>query len=462
MPTTRPTPKRNLIQNIFFLFFVLLSGCQDASEKRLAQAESAYEHKEYDRAISISESFLTSNPKSLPAHRLIAFSYIDQEKVSEALSDYRSIETTDSFLATLLLKEIALHIIQRSLTHENYFARSAAVKAIGEMGEVKQIPLIVPSLKDSETFVRFFSAEALGHLGGAKALQLLMGAGRDPEPMVRVAVLKAIDEMTQQDKGELVGLNEHRLFESFKKDPEQTVQLFALAAMAKRGDGAAFSEMRQIFERLKGGSDPSLWVALGRTKNKTAIPLLVEGLKRTEAPIRMYATEAIGEIADPATYDLLSKMLSDSDPAVRGAAATSLGKLGDKRAIRLLIPALQETDAIARVSVAEGLKRLGQSEESVYREAMNHEDYGVRHFAIGSLIKNFGKEGLPILEAALSDNAPRVRIAAVRGIGEIGDQTGIPLLTTALKDTDVAVRTYAAGNLVRLMDKNQTQTSQTE
>lgn len=432
---------------------LLSPGCSRPNEKELSDAETAYQQKEYNRALALSDAVLQKDPSSLPAHRVKVLASLAQGSIEEAFEDYDSVERKYPEIAPQLLREIAVGTIQRSLGHENYFVRSAAVKAIGEMGDPELSPLIIPGLRDTAPFVRFFTVESVGLLGGPDALKLLLAAGKDPDGMVRVAVVKALDDMADNKEAGTGGIEINNVLATFMDDSDVTVRLFSLAGMARRGDEKAFGQLVEAVRALEPQARAAGAAALGRSKNKAAAPILIGLIGDADGMLRMYAAEAMGEIAVPEFYNPLANALADSDPGVRGAAATSLGKVGDKRAIPLLTKAITDPDMIVRVSAAEGLLRLGKKESAVYQAALAEKDYAIRHFTVGSLRKVGGKEDLPLLSKAAKDEAPRVRIAAIRAIGEVAGPEALPLLKESLKDPDLSVRTYAAGNVGRVLNK---------
>lgn len=426
-------------------------GCSRSSEKEIAQAEAAYQKKNFSRAVALSEAVLQKEPASLPAHRLKVLASMAQGEIEGAFNDYDQVEKNHPEIAAALLKEISVGMINNSLKHENYFVRSAAVKAIGEMGDRSQIPLIIPGLKDPAPFVRFFTVESLGQLGGPEALKLLLAMGEDPDGMVRVAVVKSLDDMAASKNGAPDGVDMNNILATLIDDTEPTVRLFALAALTRNGDEKAFSKIMEIVPKLEGPARSAGAAALGRTKRRETAPLLIKMLADPDATLRMYAAEAMGEVVAPESFAPLAEAITDADPAVRGAAATSLGKLGDPKAIPFLDKAVNDPDPIVRVSAAEGLHRLGKRAMPIFEAALGESDYAVRHFTVGSLRKVGGKEAMPLLEKALGDEAQRVRIAVVRALGEVGGREAIPILKESLKDPDSSVRTYAAGNVARLL-----------
>ncbi len=345
-------------------------------------------------------------------------------------------------------QKVILEILNRSLRHENFFVRSAAEKAIGEMGDPQFIPLLSPGLKDPMAFVRLFSAESIAQLHGADTLKLLMAAGSDPDPMVRIAVVKALDDLAK-DTGKIDALPIEKLLDPFTKDSDSTVFLFAKAALAKRGNEKMFTEIESAIENADTLS-PAV-VALGRTKLARAIPTLAKTAQNRDATVRMFSAEALGDVGDPSAFMMLSALTQDQEASVRASAASALGKVGDKKAIPILEALLGKDDIRVEISSAEGLWRYEKKRLDIYEKALRDADYGVRHSAIGSLQKVAGKEAMSIFIKALSDPAPRVRIAAVRAIGATAGPEAIPILQGQLNDPDLSVRAYAAGNLGRFI-----------
>ncbi len=446
--------KPNFIQQfkhaliLFFLLF-LATACPSSSDKTLDEAQEALDDGQYTRALTLADSILQNAPDSFEASRIKALTHVAQAEGDKALNTYDLVETKHPEKSQTLLKEVAIAMVKLSLKDENFFVRSAGIKALGEMGDQHLIPLIIPGLRDSAMFVRFFAVESLGQLGGSEALKLIMAAGKDREGMVRTAAVKALNDMgTAKQEGLQLG----NLLATFTGDADPAVRLFALAAMSKLGDEQAFLALLKGIKDLADDDKMVGVVALGRSKNPLSAKLLTRYLEEPDQMLRMVAAEAMGEFSSPLFYEPLKKALRDQDSAVRGAAATSLGKLGN----RAIIPELEDLskDAIptVRVSAAEGLKRLGIGRPELYEAALKDPDYGVRHFAIGSLRKTWGKKAMPMLVSAAKDSTQRVRLTAIRAIGALGEMESLPLLKAALKDPDQAVRTYAAGNVARLIN----------
>ena len=80
-------------------------------------------------------------------------------------------------------------------------------------------------------------------------------------------------------------------------------------------------------------------------------------------------------------------------------------------------------------------------------------DYGIR----STTARILGELDIPnreqLFEIALMDKNIRVRTSATRAVGMMGGAKAFPLLLKTLKDSQEVVRTYAAGNIIKLMNQ---------
>lgn len=103
----------------------------------------------------------------------------------------------------------------------------------------------------------------------------------------------------------------------------------------------------QAFEILKNSAkDPNASIrdyvmqALGRTQHPDAVLLLVEALKDKDNDVFASASEALGDLGDPAIPHLI-KVLTTGEEDARCVAAWQLGELGARPAIPTLIHTIE-------------------------------------------------------------------------------------------------------------------------
>lgn len=169
-----------------------------------------------------------------------------------------------------------------------------------------------------------------------------------------------------------------------------------------------------------------LTLVLGYTRDREAVPALLELLHDGDSEERIYALWALGAIGDPTTLPPLLDALASEDPGLRKTAAYALGELGLPEAAPPLRRALEDPVADVRWNAALALARLGSD------------------------------AGIPVLEEMLDrDTAGQVpgitpeqqedaMIQAVRALAAVGGEESGPLLERlARQDPSFKVRQVA-------------------
>jgi len=168
-----------------------------------------------------------------------------------------------------------------------------------------------------------------------------------------------------------------------------------------------------------------LALAMGRLRDRSATPTLVQALESDRSENRLYIVWALGEIGDPAATEPLLALMDTADPDLKKMVVYSLGQLRDARARPGLQAALNDPRIDTRWNAALALARL--------------EDHA----------------GLPVLHQMLDrqylDGLPEVNdrqkteaiLNAIRAVALLNDPSAHSLLT-GLKENDPDVKVRAA------------------
>ena len=97
---------------------------------------------------------------------------------------------------------------------------------------------------------------------------------------------------------------------------------------------------------------------LGRTGDKTYLPLLLRLMQSGERQIQSPAAEAAGTLGGAAAIPSLSALVSSSDAETRSAGANGLGMTRARQAVPILIAMLVDSDANVRGAAVSGLSLL--------------------------------------------------------------------------------------------------------
>jgi HEAT repeat protein len=105
--------------------------------------------------------------------------------------------------------------------------------------------------------------------------------------------------------------------------------------------------------------------ALGRLKERNAVPLLSKLLGDKNSVLRTAALDALGKIQDPNSVESILPLLFDDDPSIRAQAIHTLGEIGDPRAMGRISLLLADKDPFVKEIAEANLKRLGASKEKI-------------------------------------------------------------------------------------------------
>ncbi len=164
--------------------------------------------------------------------------------------------------------------------------------------------------------------------------------------------------------------------------------------------------------------------ALGRIRDKRAIPFLIEALGYPETWLPPRIGEILVSIGEESIEHLIKGLKDYKSATSRGWAAEILGWLEAKSAVPQLLDALFDVSPEVRAKAAGALGKIGDD------RAVNK-----------------------LTELLISDPVPFVRVRIANALGEIGHPAVIDYLINVLKDPEWWVRVRAVEALEQLGDK---------
>jgi HEAT repeat protein len=204
-------------------------------------------------------------------------------------------------------------------------------------------------------------------------------------------------------------------------DPDADRRWHTIDALGASGDQRAVAPLiaalrKDMTERR--GFAMAIIPALGRLKDESAVPLLLEALnnRADDWLAREAAAQALGEIGSAEAAPALIRAAWMAD--TRNAAIIALAKIGDPGSVDVLLSAFSEPeDPKVREAAAEGLVRIGKPAVPTLIQQLQtqHPEYPASH----------------------------ERVWAARVLGKTGDPRGVSALTKALDDSNEDVRNTA-------------------
>lgn len=199
-------------------------------------------------------------------------------------------------------------------------------------------------------------------------------------------------------------------------------------------------------------------IALGSIGDLKYIPNLIPLLKDKDDEVRIGACVALGLFKDPATFEKISDVLLD-DPKieVRQAAAKALGDSQHPNAIPYLMQALRdsfwwfEREEIVK-DLLSAIEKMGEPVVEPLIEALADKEKTVRKYA-GILLGNIkDTRAIEELGMMLYDLHDEVSLIAAESLAQIGEAS-IPVLTEALTHPELSVREHAVIGLGKIQNE---------
>ncbi len=363
----------------------------------------------------------------------------DQRAVEAALE--KLLDKNDSRLEVPLSQLFrSLGLIDRYLEQvrkaSKWTERAGAARALGKLGVVDAVPLLVAVMRDPQEDARSVkqaAARALGELRAPEAIPLLMKEleTRDEWASPRLAdILVSFGETAVP-----------QLLESLVDEAHANSRAWAAQVLGKIGSQRAVAPLLQRLHDRSEQVRMAVAEALGALGDRRATNELVQiALRDPVGTVRAEAARALGQMRDESVLETLVTLLADPDywTRLRTIEAIELLKPEDPTA---LDSALRDPSPEVRKRAAVALQRIGVLDQRVEELAGN--DRGIVDRAMRTLIE-MGRAGLiESILAHLEHPSLRVRSRITEVLGRVGDQYAVPALLPLLGDIEWPVRVRA-------------------
>ena len=339
-------------------------------------------------------------------------------------------------LAALPSEELTEELIRRLDIQKDVGTREAIVHTLtAAPRNPKVLDALKKAMHDPEPIVRSAAAKALGEVGGDEDLEDLRLGLADESPSVQLSAIAAIGQLPASDK-KAASLEQALLA------PDPLVRSAAADQLAACRTPRA---MQILAIALYNGSPEIRKLAartLGESKGHEAASALMGALRNGCEEVREEAANALGQIADAGTTKVLIESLKDGVEAVRAAAAESLGLIwkdapdGEhvRQVVNSLATAMKIGPAELRCSAIRALGRIGlkQAAQAVIDAVEADEKEVQREAALALLpLSNWDYDlAAETLVKAMSGGCPAVRAHARWLLGWLGAKGNAALRET--------------------------------
>lgn len=311
-----------------------------------------------------------------------------------------------------------------------------------------------------------------GPQGEAKRLiaQLVDSAKRDlaAKELIKLgadSVLPLIDALQTQDLGLLLYYQQILARLSFATLPltkalgtaRPTVRARVAETLGISKDRSAIPALLDALEDEYFTVRSCAVLALGNIGDAQTIPFLLPLLKDKEEEVRSAACVAIAKFRDPATFDEITNVLLD-DPKieVRQSAAVALGDTKHPAAIPFLMEALRDSywwyeKEQAALVLLSAIEKMGPAVIDPLIEALGDKEGTVRKFA-ATVLGNLGDpRAMEELGMALYDLHHEVGETAAEALVKFGAKA-VDILIQSLSHPESAIREHAIIALGKIQD----------
>lgn len=257
-------------------------------------------------------------------------------------------------------RESLVHIIFPFLRNKHKLIRSSAVKALSNISNFKDIPLLEPLLSDKNWKIRHAASIVLGEIGTVKHIPLLEPLLMDIYPDVRSAAVIALGN---------IGTIEHISLLKPLLNAGVGIILSAIAiTLGKIGTAEHVHIPEPLLNDIYSDVRFTAVMALGNIGTAEHVPLLKPLLRDRSDYVRCAAADALGNIGNAHHVSLLKPLLRANNKFVRQAAVRALGNIGTDEHFPLLKPLRRDRSKDVRIAVADSLEKLKSFDKIIQKK----------------------------------------------------------------------------------------------
>ncbi len=342
------------------------------------------------------------------------------------------------------------------LSHPSPTTRLAAARDLAKLRSARAYGVIWNMVgKDPVWSVRVSSLRILTRAYGKKALPVLQRTlAADPDARVREVALEGLGFVRDPASVPAIAT-------SARVEQLPSVQLAAVAALAKIGDRTSTAALMELFDSSKSEEARAAVVTTLAglpAYRKYVQPLLARALKQDRSgKVRAAAMKALSNDTSAAACSARSERINDPDADVRRAVVEQLAKCpGQIARPALMIVLREDKDAGVRKTALELLIKGGAAKaaEAISAALLGDKDVAIRKRCLEAVLTlPQAARGTPLAEAAKNDPDVLIRRSAVAALFRIPSAVTVPALAVVVsRDKVVQVRVEAARVLSRFRD----------
>ncbi len=302
--------------------------------------------------------------------------------------------------------------------------RRAVFRALGRLQDGKAVPALSFFLSDSSKAVRAEAIRAIGAIGKLESVDVLLAITRSSEPTERKSAAYGLGLVSLMTK-KMDKAIQRRLLERLQvllEDPSSKVRGQAALTLGFLGLPDGISPLAAA---MKTTRDPEVrWrlvYAIGRIGGKTAVPHLTRAARFETIWCQEFAALYLGRNKSKSAASALPRLCASPRWKVAALAARGLGKHKSAAGIRALQSALGHWSWHVR---AEAARALGVAEDrssvALLRQRLDIDrSRSVRAALLTSLIQLDPEKGMALTRQIQQSAPTHMLVAAAKAVGKL-------------------------------------------
>jgi sialidase-1 len=255
------------------------------------------------------------------------------------------------------LRQRCLTVLREGLRCDEFWPAMHAAEALTLAGRGDEVREFLPDKLQAEEDAqrRCGLARELVRAGDRSQTAVLLEVLADDDPYGHTHAAESLFKVGEVGDGRLLGA-------AMRREENPKLQIMAAAALARSGNRAAMSLVREHVQRPDAEvSRTAAWV-LTQIGDASDVPALRAGWERFEDPLtRCYFSNALAVLGDEEGRKSLRANLVHSDPAVRTYAANFAGDARAVETVEVLTRLLDDPATDVRIRAAQSLLTLAQA-----------------------------------------------------------------------------------------------------
>jgi len=363
-------------------------------------------------------------------------------------------------LGNLGLSEAAKCLNQAMRDEE--WVQYSVIEALAKIRHSSSVDAMVKAMSHSSELVVSMIIDALGDMGNVKAVSLLLGRMESSPTALRNKIVKAIVKILG---AKLVNLLPKDARENFRdyllvalEDEDTEVQDAAILGLAVMGGDDAAAGVFSIAVKLDSDKDQDrLDGIIGSLAQMGVTAVLKSTLRNDDAHAALLAVEVLSRIDDPEVESVLVNAFWQGYITVQRAIVAVLARIAGPGSTDFFMDLLHKhNDGKVLKSAASflGQKLKHQPAAHALYELLEHQYDDVKEAALDACVALGGDEMQSRFREMFLGDDPTRRLMAVYALGRIDAAGNLELLKTALEDASPEIRKHALEAISTLCYQN--------